>query len=280
MSGTRWATISKCDSCTPTPGSKLICAEQIPAEWKHGGDYWSWSEGGWLRLDPTPAAAQDLTANWFQPLRQGLDWLDFAWSNYVMELDYTRQREAIYQPIRRLLQRAWQAAADPERWRARFEALAGILPLERLRGISGWLLLAVAVLPAAALLAGLAWLLRRLLLRLWAYGSGGRTGRSRRPCQVAFYRRFETLLSRQGIVRAAGQTQHEFAVAAGLRLAGPSGEPQWAALSATVAQAFYRVRFGRQPLDNIEAEAVEHALAELAACSRRRAAGRHRRKAP
>ena len=28
-----------------------------------------------------------------------MDWLDSAWSNYVVELDCQRQRDAIYQPI-------------------------------------------------------------------------------------------------------------------------------------------------------------------------------------
>jgi hypothetical protein len=254
--------------------------EQIPAELKHGGDYWPWSQGGWLRLDPTPAAAEDVTAHWFKPLRKGLDWLDFAWSNYVMELDYTRQRDAIYQPIRRLLLAAWHWSTDPHRWRARLAALAAQLPREGLRGASGWLGAAIAVLAATTLLAAAAWLLRRLLLRLWTNGSGGRTGRARRRCQIAFYHRFETLLSRQGMVRAAGQTQHEFAVAAGRRLAQESGEPQWTALAEAIARAFYRVRFGRQPLDNTEVKAVEHALAELAARARSRAAGGRTRSAP
>jgi hypothetical protein len=252
--------------------------EQIPADMKHGGDYWSWSRGGWLRLDPTPAAADDVTVHWLKPFRKGLDWLDFAWSNYVVELDYARQRDTIYQPIRRLLLAAWQWATDPQRWHARLAALVALLPRERLRGVSAWLVAAIAVLAAAALLAAAAWLLCRLLVRLWANGSGDRAGRSRR-CQIAFYHRFETLLSRQGMVRAAGQTQHEFAAAAGRRLAQESGEPRWTALAEVIVRAFYRVRFGGQPLDNTEAKAVEHALAELAARPRSRAAGGRTRSA-
>jgi hypothetical protein len=33
-----------------------------------------------------------------------------------------------------------------------------------------------------------------------------------------------------------------------------------------VAEAFYRVRFGRLPLDNAQAEAVQQSLAQIAAC--------------
>ena len=97
--------------------------------------YWAWSEtGGWLRLDPTPAAAQDMTADWFTPLRQGLDWLDFAWSNYVVELDCTAAARRHLPADRRLLQKAWQEATDPQRWRARFNPGRVALHLDRLRG--------------------------------------------------------------------------------------------------------------------------------------------------
>ena len=44
-------------------------------------------DGGWLRLDPTPAGAGDERTTWFTPVRQKLDWLESAWSNYVVELD-------------------------------------------------------------------------------------------------------------------------------------------------------------------------------------------------
>jgi transglutaminase-like putative cysteine protease len=255
---------------------------QIPDNLKHGGNYWPWSqEGGWLRLDPTPGAAHDKAAGWLTPFRQGLDWLDFAWSNYVVELDCKRQRDAIYQPISRMLRKAWQEATDLGRWRARFHAVAAALHLDQLRGIPGWLTAAVALLALAAILASTAWLLWRVAVWLRTHGTGNHIGRTRhRRSQIEFYCRFERLLSRQGIVRAAGQTQHEFAVSAGLRLARQSGDSRWTALPEVVAEAFYRIRFGRQPLDNTEAEAVEHALTELAACSRPQAVGRQTRNSP
>jgi hypothetical protein len=40
-----------------------------------------------------------------------------------------------------------------------------------------------------------------------------------------------------------------------------------------VVDAFYRVRFGRQTLDNSEAQAVEHALSELEGVLQHSAAG-------
>ena len=80
---------------------------------------------------------------------------------------------------------------------------------------------------------------------------------------MEFYRRLEILLARQGLVRSAGQTQREFAVAAGNKLAGATGQARLALLPGQVVDSFYRVRFGRLPLDSPGTEAVEHALGEL-----------------
>ena len=70
-------------------------------------------------------------------------------------------------------------------------------------------------------------------------------------------------MARHGLVRTAGQTQREFAAAAGLRVAAIAREPRLAPLAGQVADAYYRVRFGGVPLDNSQAEAVEQALAQL-----------------
>jgi hypothetical protein len=94
----------------------------------------------------------------------------------------------------------------------------------------------------------------------------GRRWGNRGQTEVEFYRQLECLLARLGLVRAVGQTQREFAVAAGRRLAETTGQTQLAALPPRVAEAFYQVRFGRLPLDNPRRQAVEQALAELAAC--------------
>jgi hypothetical protein len=123
-----------------------------------------------------------------------------------------------------------------------------------------------------AILAGVGWLAGRMGRSLWARWTGNRANHVRHS-EIAFYRRLETLLARQGIVRAAGQTQREFAVAAGRQLALMAGQPRLMALPGVVADAFYRVRFGRQPLDNLESQAVEHVLGELTKLERPRLAG-------
>jgi hypothetical protein len=94
----------------------------------------------------------------------------------------------------------------------------------------------------------------------------GRPGAAHRPAvHIAFYQRLESLLKRQGLVRLAGQTQREFAAAAGGRLADVPHLQAVAGVPRRVAEAFYRVRFGGPPLDSREEQAVEQALRDLEA---------------
>ncbi len=238
---------------------------EVPPELIHGDGYWDWKKwGGWLRLDPTPAGFANERVTWFTPIRRTMDWLDSAWSNYVVELDCQRQRDAIYQPIAKAAENLWREATSPRRWRAMFNSLSVALYLNRLSREVAWLLLGVAGLVVAAVLAAAGWLMARLGRRLLARWSGNHSPRLRRRVEVEFYRRFETLLARQGLVRAPGQTQREFAAAAGARLAGLSGDGRLAALPDVVVEAFYRVRFGRTPLDNLQTRTVELALVEIA----------------
>jgi hypothetical protein len=246
---------------------------QITADMLHGQDYWHWFwtkddevNGAWLRLDPTPAGAANERTTWFTPIRQKLDWLESAWSNYVVELDMERQREAIYGPIVAGLLSAWEAVTDVNNWRAMFNSVAVAMYVDHLSHEARGALLGLAAITAAAMLLGLMWLLWRLGRRLSARWTGYRPRRAiGRGVEVDFYRRFERLLARRGLVRTAAQTQREFAAAAGVRLAAMTGEARLAALPGLVADAFYRVRFGRTPLDNNQTRAVEQAIQELSA---------------
>jgi transglutaminase-like putative cysteine protease len=236
----------------------------------HGGDYWPWLKrdngGGWVRLDPTPAgAAAAERRSWLSPIRRAQDWVDAAWSNYVMELDCQRQRDAIYQPIAKFVKDLWREAANPRRWRSMFNSLAVAMYLDHLGREVQWLLAAVAAALLAVVLSAAVWLVVRFVRRRLVPSANNHRRRRRKAAAVEFYRRFEVLLARRGLVRAAGQTQREFAAAAGLRLAASTGEPRWKFIPDVIADAFYRVRFGRVPLDSRQAEAVEQALAELAA---------------
>jgi hypothetical protein len=107
--------------------------------------------------------------------------------------------------------------------------------------------------------------LARVARRLWRLAAGrAGPGTDGRRTEVEFYRRMETLLARQGLVRAAGQTQREFALDAGRQIAARCGRQRLTPLPGRVAEAFYRVRFGRLPLDRSMTQEVERALEEMA----------------
>jgi len=239
---------------------------QIPPELIHGDKYWPWSkEGGWLRLDPTPGGTVGQRDTWFTPLRRGMDWMNSAWSNYVVELDCTRQRDAIYQPIANAVKSLWQAVTEPSRWRALLNSAAVALYLDHLGREAKWGLLVIVALVLATALAGIGWLLWRLGRRLrsrWTGDGSRRVGRRR--SEIDFYRRFEALLARRGLVRTHAQTQREFAAEAGRRLAAMTEDGRLESLPEIVAEAYYRVRFGQTPLDSLQVQTVEQALGEIA----------------
>lgn len=243
---------------------------QIPTDYLERGGPRRWVHGGWLRLDPTPAAGVGIKAAdrsaWGQ-WQSRLHWLQSAWDDYVVEMDRQRQREAVYQPLVRAIQGGLRKLCDPEWWHDAIGRISDALRVTSWNGIGGWLLGIVLPLGIGFLvLAAAAWWLSRVARRAWrriAGHQGVLADRAGSP--VEFYRRFEQLLARQGMIRPESQTPREFALAAGARLAQQSGRGELALLSLQVVEAFYRIRFGRQPLDNPGAQAVEHALRELAA---------------
>ena len=91
-----------------------------------------------------------------------------------------------------------------------------------------------------------------------AKGSSAPASRARSG--VEFYRRFEHVLARHGLLRAAGQTPREFARAAGDQLVRRSGQAELAPLAVELVEAFYRVRFGGLALDPQAAQRVEQAI--------------------
>ncbi|MGO9942251.1 MAG: hypothetical protein ACLPIC_05680, partial [Rhodoblastus sp.] len=119
-----------------------LSPKQLPRELMHGVNYWPWypkdtkaskdpndptetiAGGGWLRLDPAPAGAGGEKQTWFSPVQRRLDWLQSAWSSYVVELNVERQRNAIYGPIAAAVAAAWRAATSAERWRTMYNSVA------------------------------------------------------------------------------------------------------------------------------------------------------------
>jgi hypothetical protein len=223
--------------------------------------------GAWLRLDPTPAAPSPSGNGLLDAVGNAFDWLDLAWANYVVEMDRSRQQEAVYDPLAETLAEAGRRVTDSDWWRTSFGAFGATLrkglgnpPGERWFSWRGGLLAMGAALVLILAFQGLRVGSRKLLWRFTArVDAAGRRARTR----VEFYRRLETLLARLGLIRAAQETQREFAREAGVKIAAATGQAHLADLPIQVAEAFYRVRFGGIPLDSPQTEAVEQALNQL-----------------
>ena len=188
-----------------------LAPEKVPPGLRWG-DAGRWTRGAWLRLDPTPAADADagLLA---RKISAGIDWIESFWSDYVMDMDRQRQNEAIYNPMFAAIGRTAKDMVNLRWWRDRLKQVGRWLRGARWHGLGGWL--QHVGLPLAVALAAL-WLIgrrmgqvgRRIWRRLRERAAAGRRRRSR----IDFYRRFETLLARKGLVRPAGQTPRELAL--------------------------------------------------------------------
>jgi protein-glutamine gamma-glutamyltransferase len=239
---------------------------QLPANLLHGNGYWPWSKlGGWLQLDPSPASPTTAsTLDRRNVLERWRDWFNSLWSNYVEAMNRRRQYTAIYQPIARAIRSIQETVYDPAWW----GDLANRL-LAKIAGGGGPGIAARGLLGAAA--AGGLVLLVALGRRIWPHarnlrlssGNARRFHRKRQGAPVEFYRRLEAILERNGMVRAVNQTQREFAAAVGDRLTRIDGGGQFAPPVAAIVEAYYHVRFGQQPLSDVQAHAVEHGLAAM-----------------
>lgn len=252
-----------------------IPAAQIPDEIVRQRPSWQWLHGAWLRLDATPSSQETSpTASLMARIGGWFDWLNFAWTSYVMEMDRPRQRVAIYQPVADALRALVRNVADPEWWRSWARRVADFLGLSRWMPGNGWFSWRAATwwaLGAAAAL-GLYRMLRAAAAR-WLAPLLEARGKRRRAAQasVEFYRRFEALLARRGFARRRSQTQREFALTAAAALDRANAGSRLAEPAAVVAEAFYRVRFGGTPLEDAERRAVESALERFAESVRRKA---------
>ena len=272
----------------------------IPRQLRWGNaDPQRWASGAWLRLDPTPAARDHAAAGtMLAKIQDRLSWIDSLWSDYVMELDRQRQRQAIYEPLLRAVQTAAHNLFSRQWWSSLWVAAGKALHLSEWNGLAGWTL--HVGLP---LLVGLASSRGWGVNCGWPRGGYGGAGpaapasgpRRTRP-RVEFYRALEALLRAAGIGACPGPNAARVRPGGRFHLGKRKNEQIWrwaicrrqpprrrvtgpdpvqvsAALDRIVA-AFYRVRFGGLPLDNPEQEAVEHELAEI---ERWRRASRRRR---
>jgi len=253
--------------------------EEVPRYEQIGGGERTWAGGAWLRLDPTPGTGSEqlgAAGRALATVGKGIDWLEYLWNNYIMEMDRSRQRQAVYRPLvdwakgayERLTSRQWWKetsrqvlqVVNPANWRIEkwFSWRGGLVAM-------GVCFVLVVVYRAAR------YVVRRC--RNWLSRRRRRAVEASRA-RVEFYQQFLSLLRCQGIRRPLGQTQREFARSVGRHLAAQPARSELAGLPERIADAFYEVRFGGHPLDKAQRQEVEQALARLeAAFDRRRRAG-------
>jgi protein-glutamine gamma-glutamyltransferase len=228
--------------------------------------------GAWLVLDPTPASegagGDGMNLGLWARAGMYLDYWQVLWGRYVAALDAKWQTETIYQPLIELFGTVLKTLFSPDAWRTLFASLIGAVwqPWNWRRvlwfGLSG-------VLSGLILVASIVGLYRSggPIARWWRSRAviGQSMRRVNRQSKSEIYCRLERALARRGFAQLSGQTPLEFAVAAGGELAESIDHIPLASLPRRVVEAFYHVRFGGRPLDNSEADAVEHALRALEA---------------
>lgn len=220
------------------------------------------SEQAWLRLDATPGGGLESEPGHVQ---QGINWLQYTWQNYVMEMDGHRQVEAVYKPLAAAISSAFGRLRDPEFWRAAWSKITAAFRLNGWSAILWWCGLAACLCGLGVVVFRSARRLKGPLGRLIAKitGKPAESFGSRRT-RVDFQCRMEAMLAECGFVRKPGQTHHEFARESGRQLAELTGRSRLGELPSDIVSAFYRVRFGHLPLDSTRSQAVEQALSELA----------------
>jgi protein-glutamine gamma-glutamyltransferase len=227
-----------------------------------------WRQGGWLRLDPTPAAPE-LTgiAALFKGVQNWRDLIETVWKEYVIGMDGGRQRELVYDPLAAALKSGAGCLVDPDWWRGLFRGLARLPGWLRESFAGGrwfsWRGGLVAIILVAISYA--TYRAVRLAARLvWVRLIGRAVGRiRRRRARIKFYRRLEVVMKRHGLNRLPSQTHREFAAEARRRMAQSAEVGHLASLPGEITEAFYDVRFGGAALDNQRAQAVEQALGRL-----------------
>jgi hypothetical protein len=216
-----------------------------------------WSQGAWLRLDPTPASSAAASRDGYivQQWKRFLEWGHAAWRDQVQGTDAVRRRANMYRNlaarVRDLAARLTDSGAEHQTARRGPAKLsAGLVWRGWLAGVG---LILCAVLARSRF--------RSLKKRLgWKRQAKAGSGTPKDRPTVDFYRLLESLLTRDGPPRRTSQTPREFAEMAGRRIADMTGEPEVADLAVQVVDAYYCVRFGHPTVDRSRCTAVEEAL--------------------
>lgn len=219
--------------------------------------------GAWLTLDPTPgndAIVALAPTGWRQRWNHLGDFLELLWKDYVVGLNSSRQRDAIYVPLVESTSASMRdVLLNPEWWQVFFFDLTRRLGLDSVDNFQRkWITWRSIPLAAAVFFSIL--LCRRLLQILWPrWAPYWQSVRKRRrqwasDPQLQWYIRLERFLARNGLRRQVGQTPREFLEGVAHR---DSADQELHAMADRLTDAFYRVRFGHDALRSEDLHAIE-----------------------
>ena len=217
--------------------------------------FW-WQNGGWLRLDPTPASNGStimtaLTLQW-------TDWSRYIqsfWNEFILNMNQSRQMYWIYEPLYQVGHYIIFRVLNEEFWREfcsdmvlYYRSFFSDPPQQQQRRMwDGFYLIPPFIILGLLSLAS--WKLIsmvRVLIRK-------RTAEElQRRITIEFYLRMERMLSKVGSVRSTVTTPLEFA-----------RQSSFMPMMIPIVEAFYRVRFGNAILTEEESKSVLKTLDQL-----------------
>lgn len=215
--------------------------------------------------------------NLLDRLHQFTDYLQVLWNDYVVDLNFNRQREVIYEPLVASTSASIRDTLfNPEWWRLFWQNLRFRMGLDSLESFrSRWITWRTAVFAPVVILIGIGLLF--VTRRIWRWCRarfhslrGRRDVRHwRRHPQLEFYARWQQMLARYGMRRHRWQSHREFAELVTVNLSRRNPAAPLNDLPHLMVQHYYRVRFGGEMLKAAERTTLESASRQLEQTLRR-----------
>jgi hypothetical protein len=210
-------------------------------------------DGAWVTLDPTPSNERDQVVEgvgdrlrfWHRLAAFG----SMLWSDYVINLSFTKQQQDLYGPAQDLFQSiASQTKEASSLWRGLVATARQFWSQpERWFSWQGGLVAFLLMLSLASIFQ-LIRLIRNFCRQLWNDNASSQ----QQSLRVEFHQRFLALLKPFGLVPKPTQTQREFAIQVAEGWDELGLPPKLQPLAAEVAKAYDGIRFGDQALDEAE----------------------------
>ena len=216
--------------------------------------FW-WKNGGWFRLDPTPASNNSaimtaFTLRWTDWSR----WVQSFWDEFILNMNPSRQSFMVYRPLNQAGHFIVYRVFNLEFWKVfcsdmmlYYRSFFTEVPQQQRQMWDGFYLI-----PPFIILGFIALAFWRLIVMLRSLHRKCTAEEMRRRITIEFYFRMERILARAGMVRHSALTPLEFARQSPFML-----------LMLPVVDMFYRVRFGDAVLTDEESKAIQQTLDQL-----------------